>query len=195
MAVGRFAEFPEQRSVLRQRLGRTDAARAIGRAAQAIMAAATPTTLALARWRAAEAGHGTPEESVAADDLEAEGAEWEADRAAVLAALETEAAKSLAVDPRPVQEVISRRQFGYGAVRVGKMTQAEAVAFVNLGTLPAAVEAVVATLPPDEQFAARMSLASNEFHRHNPATLRFLPLLEIDSATADAAWRYGAAFA
>ena len=163
--------------------------------AEAEIATATETTKALARWRAAEAGHGAPEESVAEDEAEAEGAPWEADRAAVLAALETEAAKPLTVDPRPVPEAISRRQFGYGAVMVGKMTQAEALAFVNLGTLPAAVETVIAALPGPQQFAARMSLASNEFHRHNPATLQFLPLLNIDGPTADAAWRYGASFA
>ena len=163
--------------------------------AQATIAAASATTLALARWREAEAGHGGPEETVAQDAAEAQGAAWEADRTAVLDALATAAAQPLAVDPRPVQESISRRQFGFGAVMVGKMTQAEALAFVNAGTLPAAVEAIVQSLPADQQFAARISLASNEFHRHNPATLMFLPLMQIDDATADACWRYGATFA
>lgn len=163
--------------------------------AEAEIATASETTKALARWRAAEAGHGSLEETVAQDASEAQGAAWEADRDAVLAALATEAAKPLAVDPRPVPEAISRRQFGFGAVMVGKMAQAEALAFVNSGTLPAAVEAIVQSLPADQQFAARMSLASNEFHRHNPATMMFLPLMQIDDATADACWRYGATFA
>lgn len=163
--------------------------------AEAEIATATDITKALARWREAEGEHGVETETVAEDEQESQGQSWEADRDAVLAALETVAEIPLAIDPRPVKESISRRQFGYGAVMVGKMTQAEALAFVNLGTLPAAVETVVAALPGPQQFAARMSLASNEFHRHNPATLQFLPLLAIDSATADAAWRYGASFA
>lgn len=146
--------------------------------------AAPDAIKALALWRAGEPDAGTPEHDA-----------WAQAKAVALSALATEAAKPLAVDPRPVPEAISRRQFGFGAVMVGKMTQAEALAFVNSGTLPAAVEAIVQSLPADQQFAARMSLASNEFHRHNPATLMFLPLMQIDDATADACWRYGATFA
>ena len=66
-------------------------------AASAIVAAASPTTLALARWRAGE-----PSQT----DADAHAA-WVQAKADALAALETEAAKPLVVDPRPVPRVIT----------------------------------------------------------------------------------------
>lgn len=145
---------------------------------------ASPAVInAFAIWRAAAPiPEDAPEDDLARDA-----------RAAVMAEFDRLAVIPLAHDPRPVPEEISRRQFGFACAVKDFMTQDEALGFVNTGTLPAIVNAVIATLPADQQFAAKMALASNSFHRHNPATMMFLPLLQIQSKDADDVWRIGAA--
>ena len=170
--------------------------------AEAEIATATETTKALARWRAAEAGHGSPEESVADDEAEAEGAPWEADRAAVLAALETEAAKPLAVDPRPVAPKISRRQFALASLQLGLMTLAEAEAFLSTNAIPQMLTEAIDKLPAPQRPVVRLTvMGSVEFNSDNPATVALMNLVNLPngyasaSALRDAIWRLGATFA
>ena len=169
--------------------------------AEAEIATATETTKALARWRAAEAGHGSPEESVADDEAEAEGAPWEADRAAVLAALETEAAKPLAVDPRPVAPKISRRQFALASLQLGLMTLAEAEAFLSTNAIPQMLTEAIDKLPAPQRPVVRLTvMGSVEFNSDNPATVALMNLVNLPngyasaSALRDAIWRLGATF-
>lgn len=166
-------------------------------AAQAIIAAASPVTVSLARWRAAEASRGHPEESVAEDEAEAEGSDWEADRDAVMAYLATEAAKTLAVDPRPVPNEISRRQFAQACVALGYMTKAEGRAFVTTNTTPAAMATAIAglNLPADTIYNIEITVeGSAKFERLNPATSLLMSAMQRSAADRDAIWRLGATF-
>ena len=126
--------------------------------AQAVIAGATAPVLALADWRAAEP----------------EGAPWEAARAAALAELDRLAALPLDHDPRPVLPEISDRQFFQALAIVGIISEADALAAVMTGDLPAAFEAFVAALPSGEQFGARMALSgATIFRRDHPLTAAF----------------------
>lgn len=169
--------------------------------AVAEIATATDVTKALARWRAAEAVHGNPEESVAEDDVEAEGAAWEADRAAVLAALETAAAIPLAVDPRPVAKTISRRQFAMACAALQLMTPQEAMAFVTTNAIPSMLQTAIDKLPSGQRFGVSLTVAGSMiFESDNPATVALMDLATVPPAYAsaqalrDAIWRLGATF-
>jgi len=170
-------------------------------AAAAEVETAPDLTKALARWRAAEANHGSPEETVAEDDEEAAGQPWEADRDAVLAALETAAAQPLAVDPRPIKESISRRQFAAACATLGLMTPTEALAFVTTNATPAILAAAIAQVPEQQRFGVQLSVAgSMTFERSNPATIALMDLVAVPqgypnaAAVRDAIWRLGATF-
>ena len=160
--------------------------------AQAIVAAASPTTLALARWR-----QGEPSQA----DTEAHGA-WAAAKADALAALASEAAKPLASDPRPVPRIISRRQFAMACVVLGLMTPTEAMAFVTTNQAPAMLTTAIALLAPDRQFVVTLAVAgSTVFEWDNPATVALMDLVTLPPgfteahALRDAIWRLGATFA
>lgn len=73
----------------------------------------------------------------------------------------------------PVPAEISDRQFYHLLALNGTITQAEALAAVATGTIPAALDAYVDTLPTDlDKFNARMLLSGAvSFNRHHPLTL------------------------
>lgn len=74
--------------------------------------------------------------------------------------------------PPVVPETISDRQFFQQAAIAGLITQAEALAAVQTGTVPAILMNVVNGLPDDMQkFAAEMMLAgATQFTRTHPLT-------------------------
>lgn len=74
--------------------------------------------------------------------------------------------------PPPVPETISDRQFFQQAAIAGLITQAEALAAVQTGTVPAVLMNVINALPDAMQkFAAEMMLAgATQFNRHHPLT-------------------------
>lgn len=75
--------------------------------------------------------------------------------------------------PAPVvPRDISDRQFFQQAAIAGVVTQAEALAAVQTGTIPAVLQAMVdAIQDPDEQFAATMILSgATVFERTHPLT-------------------------
>jgi hypothetical protein len=83
---------------------------------------------------------------------------------------------TIAPAPTPVEPVpasITDRQFALEARDRGFVTQAEAVAFVTVGTLPAALAAVVAALPSAaERDDAVIAIAgATAFDRTHPLTL------------------------
>lgn len=76
----------------------------------------------------------------------------------------------LAVEPLP--ETISDRQFFQALALQGTITQAEAIAAVATGTIPAALRGFIDVLNGAEAFAAEMLLSgATEFRRHHPLTV------------------------
>lgn len=61
--------------------------------------------------------------------------------------------------PAPVPASVTRRQILTGLAVVGWITEQEALAALTVGATPAAVDAVIAALPADQQFATRMKWA------------------------------------
>lgn len=76
------------------------------------------------------------------------------------------------VPPAPsVPQGISDRQFFQQLAVTGIITEAEAVAAVSTGTIPAALQALVDTLPADARFGAVMLLSGAvTFSRSHPLT-------------------------
>jgi hypothetical protein len=74
--------------------------------------------------------------------------------------------------PPPVPQEISDRQFFQQAAVAGVITQAEALAAVQTGTIPAVLQAMVdAIQDADERFAATMILSgATIFERNHPLT-------------------------
>lgn len=61
---------------------------------------------------------------------------------------------------------ISRRQFFQAAAKAGIITQAEAIAMLASGTMPAALAAAIALLPENKQFDATMAIVGDpDFYR------------------------------
>lgn len=159
--------------------------------AQAVISGASAPVLAVADWRAAEPD-GAQHETDAADAVEAEGAGWEAARAAALAELDRLAALPLDHDPRPVPPEISDRQFFQALALAGLISQAEALAAVQTGALPAPIAAIVDGLP--DQFGARMLLSgATTFERANPLTDALGGALGYSPAQTDELFRAAAA--
>lgn len=92
-----------------------------------------------------------------------------------------------------VPEAISDRQFYQMLALTEKpdgsgtwITQSEALAAVNTGVLPAAIDAFVSSLPNDTQFVARMNLAGSTYLFSHPMTQQLAIATGIDIA---AFWR------
>lgn len=73
-------------------------------------------------------------------------------------------------DPIPVNE-ISDRQFFQQLAIAGVITEAEALAAVQTGTIPAALLTFIETMPVEDQFAAKMLVSGAViFKRDHPMT-------------------------
>ena len=89
---------------------------------------------------------------------------------------------------------ISRRQLLLGLASQGLITGEEALAAAQSGAVPAAVEAIFAQLPADQQLGARITWASmSQAERHNPLVDMMAVANSIPSDTLDALWRGWAA--
>lgn len=74
--------------------------------------------------------------------------------------------------PPPVPYAISRRQIITGLAKVEWITKQEAIDALSTGARPAAVEAVIATLPEDDQFDALTKwIGFTEAYRDDPLVL------------------------
>jgi hypothetical protein len=97
-------------------------------------------------------------------------------------------------EQEPVPEEISDRQFFQQLAIAGLITQDEALAAVMTGALPAAMLTFVASLPADQQFAARMALCgATVFKRSHPLTAAFASAEGMTPEQIDALWRAAAA--
>ena len=93
-------------------------------------------------------------------------------------------------NPTAVPEIVSDRQFFQQLAVEGKITQPEALAAVQTGTLPPAIAALVTELPADQQFAAQMLLCgATQFERSNAFVPTLGELYGLASADLDALWR------
>lgn len=100
----------------------------------------------------------------------------------------------LSTAENPVPPGISDRQFAQGLATRGFITEAEALAWVSAGTLPAAIDAFVASLPASDRFGARMILqGATTFERAHPFTAAFGSAVGMDATALDSFWRECAA--
>lgn len=82
---------------------------------------------------------------------------------------------------------VTRRQFFQAAAQDGLITQAEALALLSAGTMPASLATAIATLPAAEQFAAQMSILGDAvFSRANPLIAALGTAMGQTSADLDA---------
>lgn len=92
--------------------------------------------------------------------------------------------------PAPLVPVaISDRQFFQQLAVMGAITQDEAIAAVATGTIPATLDGFVATLPQEQQFAARMLLkGATVFERNHPMTQLLAQGMGWTAEQLDALW-------
>jgi hypothetical protein len=92
--------------------------------------------------------------------------------------------------PAPLNSIISDRQFFQQLAIMGLITEQEALAYVQTGTLPSAFLGFIDQLPADQRFDARMKLTgANSFHRDNPLVNAFAGMYGMASADVDNLWR------
>lgn len=88
---------------------------------------------------------------------------------------------------------ISDRQFFQALAMNGLISEVEALAAVKTGDMPAAINAFVASLPTEEQFAAKMLLSgATTFLRDHPLTNAFGALYGMTPEQIDDLWRQAA---
>jgi hypothetical protein len=64
--------------------------------------------------------------------------------------------KQATTPPVPGPQSVSKRQFFQAAAQMGLITEAEALAMVSVGAIPASLLAAIGTLPANQQFYAKM---------------------------------------
>jgi len=90
----------------------------------------------------------------------------------------------------PVPEEVSSRQFFQQLAKDGDCTEAEALAYVQTGALPAVLSTVINGLPESIRFDVRMEvIGANEFYRSTPTVDLVGYLLGKDSSALDRIWR------
>jgi hypothetical protein len=95
--------------------------------------------------------------------------------------------------PLPVPESISDRQFFQQLAIMDIISQAEAIAAVATGTLPAIFVTAINALPENQQFSARMLVqGATTFNRNNQFVSYFAAFQGMTSAQVDDLWRNAA---
>lgn len=113
--------------------------------------------------------------------------EWDADRVTRIAseAEMWDVLRREGIIPEPIYSV-SDRQFAQGLAKREIIPHIEALAWVKNGTLPAAIQAFLESLPDDQRFDAEMVLAgATEFRRDHALTAAFGSALNWDSRQLD----------
>jgi len=89
----------------------------------------------------------------------------------------------------PVPEAISDRQFFQQLAVDGDISQDDALAAVQTGTLPKKLSNAIGELPASQQFSAKMLVCgATEFHRSNPMVPVLGQALGKDAVALDALW-------
>jgi hypothetical protein len=96
--------------------------------------------------------------------------------------------------PPPVPYTISDRQFAQVLALQGLITEADALAWVKVGTVPEQLQALVDDIDDDQvRFAANMLLGgATEFNRDHPMVAQLGAGLQMTSSQIDDIWRVGA---
>jgi hypothetical protein len=111
-----------------------------------------------------------------------------------LSADQPEVAEFLSRVARMFAPAITDVQFFHALALAGTITQDEALAAVQTGTLPAAMLAAIAQLPADQRFAAELKIAGDTiFHRNHPLVDALAAKLGWTAQQADDLWRSAAA--
>jgi hypothetical protein len=77
---------------------------------------------------------------------------------------------------------------------MGLITEQEALAYVQTGTLPSAFLGFIDQLPADQRFDAKMKLTgANSFDRNNPLVSSFAGMYGMAPEQVDDPWRAAAA--
>ncbi|WP_298962194.1 hypothetical protein [uncultured Methylobacterium sp.] len=93
----------------------------------------------------------------------------------------------------PYLDEISNRQFFQQLALDGDITQAEALAAVRTGEIPAALRAAISTLTPAQQFNAEMLLAgATTYQFSNPLTMVLGLAMNRTEAEMKSLWRRAA---
>lgn len=96
--------------------------------------------------------------------------------------------------PAPLPATISDRQFFQQLAIAGAISQAEALAAVKTGDIPANLQKVIDALPPDDKFNAEMLLSgATVFDRAHPMTGALGAAMGWKADQVDALWRAAAA--
>lgn len=96
----------------------------------------------------------------------------------------------LVIQPEPVPEMISDRQFFQQLAVLGEITWEEAEAAVGPGILPSAFADVISTLSIEAQRPIRMLLiGATQFNRYHLVTAALMQILGKDDAWTDQLWR------
>lgn len=94
----------------------------------------------------------------------------------------------------PVPSVISDRQFFQQLATQGLITENEALAAVQTGTLPAAILTFIDQLPVEQRFSAKMLLTgATQFERANPLVDAFGGMYGMGPEQVDELWRAASA--
>lgn len=93
-----------------------------------------------------------------------------------------------------VPPLISDRQFFHALAKQGQVTEAEALAAVATGTIPASMMAIVDAIPDAAaRFDAKMFLSGAvEFRRDHPLVAVFANAMDMTSADVDALFIFAA---
>jgi hypothetical protein len=92
--------------------------------------------------------------------------------------------------PPQVPEVISDRQFFQQLAVQGIITQAEALAAVKTGDIPAALQALIDALPAEQKFPAEMIVSGAvEFHRGSVLVREIAQAYGWSADEVDTLWR------
>lgn len=122
---------------------------------------------------------------------------WDEDRLGpkpTVAALTAAAEVAFTEKANPVPETISDRQFAQALAVVGLISQAEALAWVKVGTVPPTLQTFVDAIPDaGVKFSANMLLGgATEFNRAHPLVAQFGASINMSQKQIDDIWRLGA---
>lgn len=110
-------------------------------------------------------------------------------RAAARAVVDT-----IDVSAGPVADTVTDVQFFHALAQIGTVTEAEALAAVTRGELPAALLAGIAKLPAEQQFAAKMMIAGGTvYHRSHPMVSALATAIGWTKEQTDNLWRSASA--
>lgn len=113
-------------------------------------------------------------------------------------AMAAEMGDALPLDPPPPEPVpgmitLTNRQLFAALALTGMITQAEALAAGRVGEVPAAVDAVFDTLPPQDAFLARLTWATmREVPRNHPLIALLVQAGQATDEQVDALFALGA---